>query len=177
MSRWVLDFLKLKEDSIDSVKDELVPLLVSKQYTKIRSRIGAAFAGNSFRGDDSMDESQMSILLDSMLSEISCHIYIHTGVCSRAMNLPSFVRLNDAALSGDFAAACGGTAGTALNTGLHRLKAPRAPFLYCFLFVCQTLAFQSMFCCFVALHRHAASHLITGIAARTAVQTGMYLLR
>jgi hypothetical protein len=130
MSRWVLDFLKLKEDSIDSLKDELVPLLVSKQYTKIRSRFGASYGGNSFRGDDSLDESQMSTLLDSMLSEISCHIYIHSGVCSRAMNLPSFVRLNDAALSGDFAAACGGTPGTALNTGLHWYDAPRAPIFF-----------------------------------------------
>jgi hypothetical protein len=132
MSRWVLDFLKLKEDSIDSLKDELVPLLVSKQYTKIRNRMGPCFGGNSFRGDDSLDESQMSSLLDSMLGEISCHIYIHSGVCSRAMNLPSFVRLNDAALSGDFAAACGGTPGIALNTGLHRSVALCAPIFCCF---------------------------------------------
>lgn len=117
MSRWVLDFLKTKEDSIDSIKDELVPLLVSKQYTKMRNRMGASF--NSFRGDESMDESQMSMLLDSMLSEISCHVYIHSGVCSRAVNMASFLRLNDATLSGDFAAACGGSPGTALNTGLH----------------------------------------------------------
>jgi hypothetical protein len=118
MSRWVLDFLRTKEDTIDSIKDELVPLLVSKQYTKMRNRMGASF--NSFRGDESMDESQMSMLLDSMLSEISCHVYIHNGVCSRAVNMASFLRLNDATLSGDFAAACGGSPGTALNTGLHR---------------------------------------------------------
>ena len=120
MSRWVLDFLKLKEDSIDSIKDELVPLLVSKQYAKMRNRMGAPLGGSMFRGDESMDESQMSIQLDSMLSEISCHLYIHHGVCSRAMNLPAFVRLNDAVLSGDFAAACGGSPGTSLTTGLHR---------------------------------------------------------
>jgi hypothetical protein len=121
MSRWVLDFLKTKEDSIDSIKDELVPMLVSKQYTKQRNRLGASCGGSSFRGDESMDESQMSMLPDSMLDEISCHVYIHHGVCSRAMNMPNFVRLNDATLSGDFAAACGGSPGTALNTGLHRL--------------------------------------------------------
>ena len=121
MSRWVLDFLKTKEDSIDSIKDELVPMLVSKQYTKQRNRLGASCGGSSFRGDESMDESQMSMLPDSMLDEISCHVYIHHGVCSRAMNMANFVRLNDAALSGDFAAACGGSPATALNTGLHRL--------------------------------------------------------
>lgn len=123
MSRWVLDLLKMKEDCIDSLKDELVPLLVSRQYTKLRNRMGS-FGSSSFRGEESMDESQLSLsLLDSMLSDISCHVYIHNGVCSRAMNMPSFVRLNDAALSGDFAAACGGSPGTALNTGLHRCAA------------------------------------------------------
>jgi hypothetical protein len=111
--------LKTKEDSIDSLKDELVPMLVSKQYTKMRNRSGFAL-GASFHGDESMDESQMGNALDSMLSEISCHVYIHNGVCSRAMNMPSFVRLNDATLSGDFSAACGGSPGVALNTGLHR---------------------------------------------------------
>ena len=124
MSRWVLDFLKTKEHCIDSIKDELVPLLVSRQSTKLRTRMGSSFGSTSFRADDSMDESQLQLsLLDGMLSEISCHVYIHNGVCSRAMNMPSFVRLNDAALSGDFAAACGGSPGTALNTGLHRCHA------------------------------------------------------
>lgn len=159
MSRWVLDFLKTKEDSIDSLKDELVPMLVSKQYTKMRNRSGFALGGTSFRGDESMDESQMGNALENMLSEISCHVYIHNGVCSRAMNMPSFVRLNDATLSGDFSAACGGSPGVALNTGLHRSDLRSS----C-IWLVPNLALSTTFTC-----------LTIGSSVRTAALTGTFL--